>query len=78
MYSFVGMAIAVPLLTSSSLTATSQNKEAAGAVAAVQQLHMELFNSFQGKFKFNPVKLAMLKEIIVSTLRELGHMLSLS
>lgn len=76
MYSFVGMAIAVPLLTSS-LTA-SQNKEAAGAVAAVQQLHMELFNSFQGKFKFNPVKLAMLKEIIVSTLRELGHMLSLS
>lgn len=76
MYSFVGMAIAVPLLTSS-LTA-SQNKEAAGAVAAVQQLHMELFNSFQGKFKFNPAKLAMLKEIIVSTLRELGHMLSLS
>lgn len=76
MYSFVGMAIAVPLLTSS-LTA-SQNKEAAGAVAAVQQLHMELFNSFQGKFKFNPVKLAMLKKIIVSTLRELGHMLSLS
>lgn len=71
------MAIAVPLLTSSSLTA-SQNKEAAGAVAAVQQLHMELFNSFQGKFKFNPAKLAMFKEIIVSTLRELGHMLSLS
>lgn len=63
------MAIAVPLLMSS-LTA-SQNKEAAGAVvAAVQQLHMELFNSFQGKFKFNPAKLAMFKEIIVSTLRE--------